>query len=116
MYPLGKQFEVDYTRSKSNRKNIIQGKFFRISVITERVVRLEYSPSGQFVDRPTQLVLRRDAGPTDFSVRQDTNIMEVVTRYFSLVCILPQIQHVRYLIGCRCLYAVFFAVIHDHIN
>ena len=85
MYPLGKQFEVDYTRSKSNRKNIIQGKFFRISVITERVVRLEYSPSGQFVDKPTQLVLRRDAGPTDFSVRQDTNIMEVVTRYFSLV-------------------------------
>ena len=71
MYPLGKQFEVDYTKTKCNSKNVIQGKFFRISVITERVVRLEYSPSGQFIDRPTQLILRRNVGSVDFSMRQD---------------------------------------------
>lgn len=85
MYPLGKQFEVDYTKTKCNSKNVIQGKFFRVSVITERVIRLEYSPSGQFIDRPTQLVLRRDIGPVNFSVRQDSNLLEITTKYFSLV-------------------------------
>ena len=53
MYPLGRQFEVDYTRSKSDDKTFVKGNNFRITVITERVVRLEYSPSGSFVDRPT---------------------------------------------------------------
>ena len=85
MYPLGKQFEVDYTKAKCNSKALVQGQFFRISVITERVVRLEYSPSGQFVDRPTQLVLRRDVSSCDFSVRQDQSILEISTKYFTLV-------------------------------
>ena len=40
MYPLGKQFEVDYTKAKSDKKLVVQGANYRISVITERVVRL----------------------------------------------------------------------------
>ena len=60
MYPLGKQFEVDYTRAGSDDSAIIKGNNFRITVITERVVRLEFSPSGQFIDKPTQLVSKRD--------------------------------------------------------
>ena len=39
MYPLGRQFEVDYTRSKSDDKTFVKGNNFRITVITERVVR-----------------------------------------------------------------------------
>ena len=62
MYPLGKQFEVDYTKAKSDGKAIILGNNYRISVITERVVRLEYSPNGQFNDRPTQLIKKRNVG------------------------------------------------------
>ena len=84
MYPLGKQFEVDYTKASSDIKAIIQGKNYRISVITERVIRLEFSPSGQFVDRPTQLVKKRNLGLADFSVRQDTRMVEITTKYFVL--------------------------------
>ena len=84
MYPLGRQFEVDYTKAKSDVKAIVQGKTFRISVISERIIRLEYSPSGQFIDRPTQLVKKRNLGLPDFSVRQDANIVEVSTKYFVL--------------------------------
>ena len=39
MYQLGKQFEIDYTNIKPNDKSVIQGKKFRITVLTERVVR-----------------------------------------------------------------------------
>ena len=84
MYPLGKQFEVDYTKAKSDEKTIIKGNNYRISVITERVVRLEFSPSGQFNDRPTQLIKKRNIGIADFSVRQDDSILEITTKYFSL--------------------------------
>lgn len=84
MYPLGKQFEVDYTKARSDDKAVVKGSNFRISVITERIVRLEFSPSGQFVDRPTQLVLKRNLGLADFSVKQDTQFLEIITKYFSL--------------------------------
>lgn len=90
MYPLGKQFEVDYTKAVSDKKAIIQGPNYRISVITERVVRLEFSPSGKFNDRPTQLIKKRNVGLPDFSVRQDANIMELTTKYFSLTYIKGQ--------------------------
>lgn len=84
MYPLGKQFELDYTRARSDDKSIIQGSNFRITVITERVVRLEFSSSGQFIDRPTQLVSKRDLGLADFSVKQDTHYLQIATKYFNL--------------------------------
>ncbi len=84
MYPLGKQFEVDYTKATSDKKAIVQGTNYRISVISERIVRLEFSPNGQFNDRPTQLIKKRNIGLPDFSVRQDATIVEVTTKYFSL--------------------------------
>ena len=84
MYPLGKQFEVDYNKAVCDKKVVVQGQLFRISVLTERVVRLEYSPYGQFVDKPTQLILRRNLGLSDFSIRQDSNVLEITTKYFSL--------------------------------
>ena len=84
MYPLGKQFEVDYTKAASDKKAVVQGPNYRISVITERIVRLEFSPNGQFNDKPTQLIKKRSVGIPDFFVRQDANIMEVTTKYFTL--------------------------------
>ena len=66
MYPLGKQFEVDYTKAVSDKKAVAQGPNYRISVITERIIRLEFSPNGQFNDKPTQLIKRRNVGIPDF--------------------------------------------------
>ena len=85
MYPLGKQFEVDYTKAKSDKKTIVQGNNYRISVITERVVRLEFSPNGQFNDRPTQLVRRRNFSKGAFKVDQNETTLMITTKYFTLV-------------------------------
>ena len=90
MYPLGKQFEVDYTKAVSDQKAVVQGPNYRISVITERIIRLEFSPNGQFNDKPTQIIKRRNVGIPDFFVRQDANIMEVTTKYFSMTYIKGQ--------------------------
>lgn len=84
MYPIGKQFEMDYSKAVCDKKAIVQGANYRISVISERVIRLEYSANGQFMDRPTQLIKKRNIGIPDFFVRQDTNIVEISTKYFAL--------------------------------
>lgn len=84
MYPLGKQFEIDYKNAQAESKAIYKGVNYRISVITERVVRLEYSPEGKFVDEPTQLIKKRNLGYPEFRVNQDTNFIEITTKYFRL--------------------------------
>ena len=84
MYPLGKQFSIDDSNSRAEDKAVYRGPNYRISVITERVVRLEYSPSGKFVDAPTQLIQRRNLGYPNFKVSQDQNYIEITTKYFKL--------------------------------
>ena len=84
MYPLGKQFEVDYSKAKSDNKAMAVGRKYRITVITERVIRLEYSPAGTFIDLPSQLIYNRNLGLPEFTIRQDANFLEISTRYFVL--------------------------------
>ena len=84
MYSLGKQFEVDFTKAKCDGKAVVLGPNYRFSVISERIVRIEFSPEGNFLDKPTQLIRRRNIGLADFSVRQDNNFLEISTKYFNL--------------------------------
>ena len=84
MYPLGKQFEIDYKNTQAESKAIYKGTNYRISIITERVVRLEFSPEGKFVDEPTQLIQKRNLGYPEFRVNQDPNFIEITTKYFQL--------------------------------
>ena len=84
MYPLGKQFSVNSSAAVGNKKYTVQGAHFRITILSEMIVRLEYSPNGAFNDRPTQLVRRRNFSEPDFQLQQDENIMIVTTRYFTL--------------------------------
>lgn len=84
MYPLGKQFTFNSDKSKSESKSIIQGTKYRISVLSDMIVRLEYSESGIFNDRPTELIRKRSIGFPTFSIKQDNNIVQILTKYFSL--------------------------------
>ena len=84
MYPLGKHFEIDYSKARCDKRAILEGSNYRISIISERIIRLEFSPDGKFLDKPTQLIKKRDIGLPDFSVRQDRHVMEVSSKYFTL--------------------------------
>ncbi len=48
------------THPMCRKESVIRGDCFRITILTEALVRLEYSPDGVFEDRPTQSVLNRD--------------------------------------------------------
>ena len=84
MYPLGKQFEIDLSHAKSNDRCIVKGQHYRMTVLTERLIRLEYSPSGKFVDVPSQLVQNRDFPQPQYEVKQDQKFLEITTKYFKL--------------------------------
>lgn len=56
-------FFADYASRKgacANPEQIVQGDRWRITIITESLVRIEWSDSGKFEDAPTQTVICRD--------------------------------------------------------
>ena len=84
MYDLGSYFKFDLNRAIANNENIIKGEKFRITVLTERLVRLEYNENGIFEDRPTELAWYRNFPKVNFRVEQDSNNLRISTRYFVL--------------------------------
>ena len=84
MYPLGKQFEIDGSKAKSDDKCTYKGKHYRITVLSERLVRLEYTPSGVFVDVPSQFVSNRAFMYPTYQTKQDSKFLEITTKYFRL--------------------------------
>ena len=87
MYNLGEQFTLDTKRAIANKNNIIQGPNYRFTVLTERLIRLEYNDNGHFVDEPTELVLYRDLKTPEFNLKEDTNFIIITTKYFKLTYI-----------------------------
>lgn len=87
MYNLGEQFTLNKKRTIANPKSIIQGKNYRFTVLTERLIRLEYNDDGIFVDDPTELVLYRDLKTPEFEKKEDSNFIIITTKYFKLTYI-----------------------------
>ena len=58
---------------------IYQGDTYRISVLTERLLRLEYQAQGQFEDRPTQAVVSRDFPRVECAYREEDGRVTVDT-------------------------------------
>lgn len=71
--------------SVSNKNAIFKGNTYRISVLSERLIRLEYSPDGKFVDQKTELAIDRDFPMVEFNVQQDSQFLQITTSYFQLV-------------------------------
>ena len=84
MYDLGMQFHFNMEQAKANPACVVKGNKYRFTVLTERLIRIEYSNSGMFVDTPTQLVLCRNFKLPKFEVNQDSKYLEISTKYFRL--------------------------------
>lgn len=68
----------------ANLDNVISGEHYRISVLTERLIRLEYSANGMFCDSETQLVQFRNFPKVQFEIQQDNRFLVIRTKYFTL--------------------------------
>ncbi|MCI8574976.1 MAG: DUF5110 domain-containing protein [Bacilli bacterium] len=75
---------VDYSNNRSKPEAIFQGQTYRITVLSERLLRLEYHPNGIFFDDLTEQVINRNFSVPEFEVSQDDKFLEIKTKYFHL--------------------------------
>ena len=78
MTELNKQL-LAATEGVAFEENIITAGNVRVSVLTERMIRVEFSTDGKFTDLPSQTVWYRNFGKVDFSSAENADVLTVRT-------------------------------------
>ena len=60
-------------------QNYICGKNYRFTVLTDRLIRMEYDPEGIFEDRASQTVFYRDLPACEYSVSREGGVLTINT-------------------------------------
>ena len=63
---------------------VIEGANYRFTVLTEQLIRLEYSKEGEFEDRPSQIFWYRDQAVPDFEVEETETGLVIETEKLTL--------------------------------
>ncbi|VWX38805.1 Alpha-xylosidase [Exiguobacterium oxidotolerans] len=63
---------------------IIQGDHYRFTILTSRMIRMEYAEDGRFEDRPTQTVWNRDFPVPSFRIVEDDTELQIITEHVHL--------------------------------
>lgn len=74
----------NYHLAASNKDAMFIGKNYRITILSEVLIRFEFSQSGQFEDRPTELASFRAFPAPRFNKKEDDRFLIVTTKYFKL--------------------------------
>lgn len=64
--------------------NIIKGKNYRITILSDRLVRLEYNPKGIFEDRASERVVFRRFPKVNFTIDNTETLLQIKTSMFTL--------------------------------
>jgi alpha-glucosidase (family GH31 glycosyl hydrolase) len=84
MASLGEHFIVNKETLISDPKVIFKGVNYRITVLSERLIRFEYALDGEFYDGATEIVHNRKFTVPKVNVQQDENFLVLSTKYFIL--------------------------------
>ena len=68
----------------SNKDSYIMGKNYRFTILSPRLIRLEYSSDGIFEDRPTSLVINRAFPKVEYSITESETLIQITTEIFTL--------------------------------
>lgn len=63
----------------AKKEAVVAGECYRFTVLTDRLIRVEWQPQGRFVDEPTQRVICRDFPAVDYRVIEQQDSLEIVT-------------------------------------
>ena len=84
-------FKYNEENGLSNQKAVFKGNNYRITVLTERLLRLEYSEVGLFFEGLTENVINRKFPLPDFKVNEDDKYLEITTDIF--ICNIKKKNH-----------------------
>ncbi len=68
----------------SDKEAYITGNKFRFTILSPRLIRLEYSESGTFEDRATSNVINRSFPKTNFNITESETLIQIDTGVFTL--------------------------------
>ena len=84
MYNLGNHLNLNIERFRTHPKHIFMGQKYRISVLSESLVRIEYNATGKFVDLLTPNVRNRLFPDPTYIIKTDNTFLNIETKYFTL--------------------------------
>ena len=84
MYDLGDNFKIPTFANVAKPECVYKGEKYRFTILSERLIRLEYNQDGIFEDRPTEFAWNREFPVPKFAVKEDTKYFELKTSYFTL--------------------------------
>ncbi len=84
MASMDEHFKIDYSHAKAKENVVFKGQKYRITILTERLIRFEYSEKGEFYDGLTERVINRDFPVPEYTVKEDNKYLEIATKYFKL--------------------------------
>ncbi len=82
MYDFGSQFYIDMTKSKTPSSYVFMGKTYRISILSDALIRFEYSETGAFNDYPTFFATNRSFGKPKITIEEDNNVLVIKSSKF----------------------------------
>ncbi len=84
MYNLGDHFKIDVSKGIST-DNIYRGKKYRITILSDVLIRFEYNEKGMFNDYPTFFALNRQFPKVELTtVKEDETFLYLQNKYFTL--------------------------------
>ncbi len=75
------------TTPKANKEAIIVGDTYRFTILTPRLLRIEYNEEGYFEDNATQTVINRVFDVPHFTVKDSEKLLQITTEYIELTYI-----------------------------
>jgi len=75
---------MDFKLGRAKNENVVKGEKYRITVLSEGLLRLEYNSKGIFYDAPSQFAINRDFDVVPMEIKQDDKFLEIKTKYFTL--------------------------------
>ena len=72
------------TNPIANEKSIVKGDKYRFTILTSRLIRIEYNENGHFEDRATQTVVNRMFDLVPFTVNDTKQLLTITTKHIEL--------------------------------
>ena len=63
----------------ARKEAVVTGGKYRFTILTDRLMRMEYQEEGRFVDEPTQTVICREFSVPEYRVMETEDSLEIVT-------------------------------------
>ena len=76
---------ITHTHPQALAENCIIGPHYRITLLTDKLVRFEYNVQNKFEDRPTQIVMNRDFPAVSYTVEHTADGLVVRTDRLRIV-------------------------------